>query len=305
MLTFTQLYTEVYQGVGISSTDSVNVALIKRHINNGLKLLKSSAMQYYTRKEVTASLAEGQQYYTFNPDMIRVRNVRVNNGSLIFPIRTIESENEWNALNIIPSFAVFYPQRWFQRGNNEIGIWPTPAVDIDNALIISYDSRLQDMYIDDLSGISLTVTNDSTTVTTTGTGQNVFTAKMVGQYFTFTDGTDGQWYKIVGFTDSTHITIENFYPNATQTSTSTLLGSVPDIPEEFHMGIQDYAFYRYYKTQRGASSKANDFKEDFLEAQMGYVGTFGDKESSQIVLPKNNALAYNPLMVPPINMDQS
>lgn len=299
MLTFQQLYTEVYQGVGVPTTDSVSIALIKRNINNGLKLMKSAAAQYYTRKEVVASLAAGQQYYTFNPDMIRARNIRVNNGSLIFPIRTVESENEWNALNIIPSFAVFYPQRWFIRGPNEIGVWPMPSTNIANALIVSYDSRMQDMYLDDTVGATLTVTNNSTTVTSSTSS---FLPNMVGMRFTFTDGSDGQWYTIVGYTSSSIVTIENFYPNATQTSAATIIGQTPDIPEEFHVGIQDYAFYRYYKSQRGAVAKANDFKEDFLEAQAGYVGTFGDKESSQIVLPQNNALAYNPLMVPPINM---
>lgn len=302
MLTFTQMYTEAYQGAGINSTDSVNVGLIKRNTNNGLKLLKSAAMQYYTRKEVVASLTAGQQFYTFNPDMVRIRNVRVNNGSLIFPIRTIESENEWNALNIIPSFAVFYPQRWFVRGNNEVGIWPTPAVNISNALIISYDSRMTDMYLDDVVGATITVTQNSTTVTSS---TNSFLPNMVGMFFTFTDGSDGQWYKIVGYTNAGTVTIENFYPNATQTSALTIIGSVPDIPEEFHVNIQDYALYRYYKTQRGAKEKANDFKEDFLEGQAAYAGTFGDKESSQIIFPQNNALAYNPLMVPPINMSQS
>src|SRR5882724_813559 len=220
MLTFTQLYTETYQGCGIPSTDSVNIALIKRNINNALKLMKSGAGQYFTRKEVVADLDQGEQFYTFNPDMIRIRNVRVNNGSLIFPIRTIESENEWNALNIIPSFAVFYPQRWFQRGPNEIGIWPTPSIDIVGALIIAYDARLQDMYLDDTVGASITVTKNSVTITS---ATHSFRANMVGMKFTFTDGSDGQWYSIIGYTNNDTMTIENFYPNTTQTSTATLI----------------------------------------------------------------------------------
>lgn len=310
MITFTQSYTEVYQGLGLPTngttlTDSVSLSTIKRNVNNGLKSFKSGVGLPYTRKEVTANLVAGQQFYTFNPDMIRPRNVRVNNGSLIFPIRTIESENEWNALNIIPSFAVFYPQRFFIRGNNEIGVWPTPAVNINNALIVSYDSRMQDMYLDDVVGTKITVTNNSATIVTDGTGGKFFNANMVGMKFTFTDGSDGNWYTIVGYTDSQHMTIENFYPNATQTSTATLMGLVPDIPEEFHLNLQDYAFYRYYKTQRGAIEKATSFYTDFLLGQQNYQGSFGDKESSQIVLPNNNALMYNPLMVPPINMNQS
>lgn len=302
MLTFTQLYTETYKGCGIPSTDSTNIGLIKRNINNGLKLMKSEAATYVTRKEVTADLKAGQQYYTFGPDMLRTRNVRVNNGSLIFPIRTIESENEWNALNIIPSFAVFYPQRWFIRGPNEIGIWPTPAVDIPGALIIAYDARLEDMYLDDTVGASITVTNGSQTILSS---TNSFTANMVGQRFTFTDGSDGNWYYIIGYTNSGTMTIENYYQKNTQTSSSTLIGLTPDIPEAYHPGLQDYAFYRYFKTQRGSANKANDFHNDFLMAQNGYAGTFGDKESSQIIHPNNNSLAYNPLLVPPINMSNN
>lgn len=311
MLTFTQLYSEVYQGCGLPTngsgvfTDSVNLTLIKRHINNAIKLMKSEAGVYTSRKEVTANLSQGEQYYTFDPDVARVRNVRVNNGSLIFPIRSIESENEWNALNIIPSFAVFYPQRWFIRGNNEIGIWPTPAVDIDNALIVSFDSRQQDLYLDDTIGISLTVTEGSTTVTSSGTGSNVFNKNMVGMMLSFTDGSDGQWYKIAGWTGAGQINLENFYPNDTQTSAATIIGSVPDVDEPYQMALQDWAFYRYFKTQRGADNKANDFKNDFMMSQDSYRGSFGDKESSQIILPHNNSLMYNPLMVPPINMNGS
>lgn len=307
MLTFTQMYDEVYRGCGLpmsgnTYTDSINLAFIKRHINNGLKLFKSGTSEAYTRLEVSANLVAGQQFYTFQPDMVRVRNIRVNNGSLIFPIRGIESENQWNALNIIPSFAVFYPQRYFIRGNNEIGVWPTPAVDISNALLIAYDSRFKDMYLDDTTGLSITVTNGSATISCGTTG---FTANMVGMYLTFTDGSDGQWYRIVGYTDSQHMTLENLYPGTTQTSSATLIGACPDIPEEFHMNIQDYAFFRYFKTQRGAGVKAGEFYNDFLMGQENYMGAFGDKEASQILLPNNNALLYNPLMVPPINMNGS
>lgn len=302
MLTFTQMYTEVFKGCGIPASDTTSINLIKRNINNAIKLMKTEAGMYVTRKEVVADLKQGQQYYTFNPDVTRVRNVRVNNGSLIFPIRTIESENEWNALNIIPSFAVFYPQRWFIRGPNEIGIWPTPAVDIAGALLVAYDSRLEDLYLDDTVGASITVTEGSVTVTS---ATNSFTPNMVGMKFTFTDGGDGQWYNLVGYTNSGVMTIDNYYPNDSRTSTSTIIGSCPDIPEAYQMGLEDYAFYRYFKTQRGAGNKANDFLADFLRAQDGYMGSFGDKESSQIILPNNNALIYNPLMVPPINMSQT
>ena len=161
------------------------------------------------------------------------------------------------------------------------------------------------IFLDDFTGIEVTVTNGSTIIQTTGEGSNVFTKSMVGMMLTFTDGSDGQWYKIVGYNDPREMMLENFYPNDTQTSSATIIGTVSDVDEPYHMALQDYAFYRYFKTQRGASAKANDFKNDFMMAQESYRGSFGDKESSQIILPDNNALMYNPLMVPPINMNGS
>jgi hypothetical protein len=125
---------------------------------------------------------------------------------------------------------------------------------------------------------------------------------MVGQKLTFTDGSDGQWYLITGYTNGNTMTLENYYQNSTQTNANTLIGSVPDIPEEYHTALQDYAFYRYYKMQRGQAQRANDFLNDFLMAREEYEGTFGDKESSQVILPRVNFLAYNPLLVPPISL---
>lgn len=300
MLTFTQLYKESGAAMGLSSTDPY-LAVVKRNINTGLKLLKSAAQQYITRKEVVADLKEGQQFYTFAPDVIRPRNIRINNGSLIFPIPMVESENEWNALNVIPQFAVFYPQKGFVRGFNEIGVWPIPSQNIAGALLISYDSRLEDMYLDDTVGTAITVTNGSVTITNTA---NAFKPSMVGMKLGFTDGSDGNWYNIIGYTNADTMTLDNFYIKPTQTTTATIIGSCPDIPEEFHPALEDYALSRYYKLKRINNEVANDFFQSFLFAQEGYLGTFSDKESSQIINPRTNSLGYNPLLVPPMNMDQ-
>lgn len=300
IITFGMLWRETAAAAGLSSTDPY-VTIIKRNINNGHKLMKSSAMQYYTRKEITTNLVEGQQFYTVAADVVRLRNLRINNGSLIFPIPSVESENEWNALNIIPSFAVFYPQRWFIRGPNEVGVWPIPSTNISNALIIAYDSRQEDMYLDDTTGASVTVTNGSTTITSS---TNSFTPNMVGMRLGFTDGSDGNWYLIVGYTSSSTMTLENFYGKTTQTSTGTVIGVTPDIPEEYQQALEFYALFIYYKLKRINAAASNDFYNNFLELQEAYMGTFSDKESSQIITPRTNFLAYNPLLVPPINMNQ-
>jgi hypothetical protein len=299
LLTFTQLYKEAGAAMGLNSTDPY-LPIVKRNINTGLKLLKSAAQQYYTRKETIVSLIANQQFYIMDPDFIRPRTIRINNGSIIFPISGVESESEWNALNIIPQFAVFYPQRWFLKGPNQIGVWPIPSTNVANALMIAYESRMEDMYLDDTVGISVTVTNNSMNITNNA---HAFTPKMVGMKLGFTDGSDGNWYTIVGYTNDQLMTIETYYKKATQTTTGTIIGSCPDIPEEFHPALEDYALSRYYKLKRINAQVANDFEGSFLRAQEGYLATFSDKESSQIINPRRNTLGYNPLLIPPSSMD--
>lgn len=298
-LTFTQMTKESMAAMGLANTDPYK-PIVQRNLNIGLKRFKSPSMQYITRKEVTANLVAGQQYYTLAADSIRVRNLRINNGSLVFPIPNVESENEWNALNIIPQFAVFYPQRWFIRGPNEIGVWPIPSANIANALIVAYDSRREDMYLDDTVGATISTTNGATAVTSS---TNSFNANMIGMALGFTDGSDGNWYNLTGFTNSSTMALENNYPKTSQSNnTNTIIGSIPDIPEEYHQALESYALYVYFKFKRINAQAANDHMNDFLQAREEYLGTFADKETSQIITPRTNLLAYNPLLVPPINI---
>ena len=198
MITFQELYTEAADGAGIALTDTVNVNFIKRNINNALKLFKSDARRYFTRKEMVADLIANQQYYALPADSIRGSAVKVNNGSMIFPITGIESELAWNAINVIPNFAVFYPQKYFFRGATEVGVWPIPSTLLTGGLIIAYDARLTDMYLDDTVGVNITATNGSQTITNT---THSFKPTMVGMKFSITDGTDGNWYTILSYTN--------------------------------------------------------------------------------------------------------
>ena len=297
--TFTQMTVRACGGAGISTNDPY-VSVLQSDINQGIKIFKSAAQQYITRKEQAADLEAGQQYYTFGPDVIRVRNVRVNNGSLIFPIPTVESENDWNALNVIPQFALFYPQFWFIRGFNEVGIWPIPSTTITGAFMVSYDARLEDMYVADHTGSNVTATKGTNVITCS---DHSFTPAMAGMKLTFTDGSDGNWYNIVGYTNDSQILIDNYYPKTTQTNANTLIGSTPDFPEEYHMAPVYYALEQYFLLKRISKDTAINYHNLFTDLQSQYLGTFSDKETSQIILPGDGIMAYNPLFVNPIDMD--
>lgn len=296
MITFQQLYTETADGCGINLTDTVNVNFIKRNINNALKLFKNDARRYFTRKEVVADLQANQQYYTLPADSIRGSAVRVNNGSLIFPITSIESEQAWNALNVIPNFAVFYPQKYFFRGATEVGVWPIPSQLLTGGIIIAYDARLTDMYLDDTVGVTISVTNNSQTITCTS---GSFNKNMVGMKFSVTDGSDGNWYTILSYTNGNTLTLDNYYQGTTETTTATIIGSCPDIPEEYQQGLEFYALHIFHLMKRGNVDKSNEFKSLYDIMHDGYVGAYSSKETSQVLVPNEGMVPYNPLLIPP------
>lgn len=276
MLTFTQAYTRTADMLGVNvSTDTQDIINIKQDINQGLRLIKNGARRYWTRKEVSTALVEMQQYYTFPMDAVRVTEVRANSSGLDFPILQVDSESMWNRINIIPAMTINLPMYYWIRGRNEIGLWPVPSQDTSAGLIISYEPRLADMSVDDVTNITVSVTNASPTVTGTG-----FLPNMVGMWFCVTDGTDGNWYQITGQT-STTLTLENNYQGITEGSAPCIIGSAPDIPEDYHLGMVYYAAMNYY-LKRKDNGQASFYKGLYEDLVMQYKEVYAAKTTGQV-----------------------
>ena len=245
MLTFTTAYNRAINMVGASPTTNVaDVINAKSDINQALRLFKNSARRYTTRKEVTTNLVAGQQYYTFPEDMVRITEVKSNtgSGSYNWPLVGIDSEAIWNRYNIIPNNTLMVPQFFFVRGRNEIGLYPIPSTNVTAGLIVSYEPRMTDMSLDDTTTTTVTVTNGSQYVTSPSTN---FNTNMVGMNFSVTDGSDGNWYLITSAT-ATQLTLENVYQGVSESAAPCTIGLVPDIPEEYQLGLVYYACYNYY-----------------------------------------------------------
>jgi hypothetical protein len=298
MLTYTQLYTEGADKCGFSAaTSSLALTQMKRDINYALRKFKNASRRYWTRKEVTTNLVAGQQYYTFPEDMVRITTVRATTGSLTLPVTMIDSEELWNRINLIPAMTVGIPTQGFIRGRNELGLYPIPSVDATDGLIVSYESRMKDMSIDDVEAVTVDVTaNSNIIVANTGN----FTAKMVGQWVSITDGSDGNWYQITGYTDSTHVTLENYYQGATETGVACIIASVPDIPEDFHQALIDYACYRYFLKRKDAQTAA-DYKSLYAEALQDYKRIYSAKTTG-LTQSDLTPYQYNLFGLPPNNV---
>lgn len=298
MITYTQLYKEVADNCGFNGTvASQSLTNAQRHINHALRKFKNASRRYWTRKEVTTNLVASQQAYTFPEDMVRITTVKVTSGGLTLPVTMVDSEELWNRLNLVPAMTVGIPTQGFIRGRNELLLYPIPSANVTNGLIVSYESRMKDMSIDDLTSATLNVTNGLVTVVATSA---VFNAKQVGMWLSVTDGSDGNWYQITGFTDTTHVTIENYYQGPTASGVSSIIASVPDIPEDFHQALVDYACYRYFLKRKDKDTAA-DYKSLYDEALKDYKAVYAAKTTGA-TQDDLTPYSYNLFGLPPQNV---
>jgi hypothetical protein len=297
MLTFTQAYKRAADMAGVSTTtNSLALTNIKADINQALRIFKNASRRYWSRKEVTTSLVASQARYTFPQDMIRITTVKVTNGGLTLPVTLIDSEEMWNRLTLVPAMTVGIPTMGFVRGNNELELYPVPSTTTANGLIVSYEPRLKDMSIDDATP-AITVTNGSVTV---AAATNLFNANMVGMSLQVTDGSDGNWYPIVGYTSPTAITLENVYQGASSTGVASLIGQVPDIPEDYHLALVYFAAYNYYLKRKDAGT-ASGYKALYEDLLTQYKEVYAAKSTGQILADVSD-FSYNTFGLPPQGM---
>lgn len=286
MLTFQSIYEEAQEQVEDTSTSSLT--LIKRAINQGAKKFGAVLNREWRNKEKTFSIVANQQYYQMPEDAIRLQWVTVTVDNIAYPLEEVSDDATWHQLNMRTEESDV-PQFYYVRGNDEFGIWPEPSSAISDGGRIAYESRMRDMAQDDYSEGTVEMTNGSAAVVGSGT---TFSASMVGRYLNVTDGSaDGMWYKVASFTNATNITLENVYGGTSGSNKSYVIGELPDIPEEFHESLVDYACYRYYRRRRDLQL-ARDMKGAFDEAVILCKQNYSSKTSSQYFRPIRTRSGY-------------
>lgn len=296
MYTFTELTARAATMAGVNTTQSGQALTnLQQDINQSVRNFKNAARRYWTRKEVQTNLVSGQQYYTFPVDMVRITTVRVTSGGLTLPVTLFDSEEVWNKLNLIPAMTVGIPTSGFVRGRNELGLYPIPSTNSTNGLIVSYEPRLKDMSIAD-SIQNVTVTNGSTAVTSSA----AFNANMVGMYLSVTDGSDGNWYPIVGYTSPSAITLENVYIGPNKSGVASIIGQAPDIPEDYHLAMAYFAAFNYH-LQRGDQGKVAEYKGLYQDLLQQFIEVYAGKTTG-MTQPDITDLQYSLFQIPPMNM---
>lgn len=286
MLSFQDIYEEV-QGQ-VEDTDATSLVVIKRAINQGAKKFGAILGREWRTSEATFSLIASQQYYQMPEDAIRLRWVTVEVGDVTYPLKEIANEEAWQALNMTSTTSTV-PEFFYIRGADEFGIWPIPAEAITDGGNISFERRMRDMAQADYTTGTVSITAGTASVLGSGT---TFTQNMVGRYLAVTDGSaDGMWYKINGYAAADTVTLENNYGGTTAVDATFRVCEVPDIPEEFHEALVDYACYRYYLRRRDRTL-AREMKAAFDESLLECQANYSSKTGSQYYRPPKIRTGY-------------
>lgn len=282
MLTFNEIYYEAQQQLEDDST--ATLAVIKRAINQGAKKFGAILNREWRNTNKTFDIVADQQYYQTPEDCIRIKTPLITYASFSPPLKEIPDEDTWNMYNQTEVKSP-QPTHYYVRGNDEFGFYPIPSVSITNGGKLNYERRMRDMSMDDYSTETVTVTNGSATVVGDGT---TFTAEMVGRSFHVIDPYgDGMWYKIAAYVSGTELELENNYAGVTSSGEGYRIGELPDIPEEFHESLIDYACFRIY-TRRKDRQASKDMKALYEEAIQLCKEQYQSKTTSQYLSPKEN-----------------
>ncbi len=174
------------------------------------------------------------------------------------------------------------------------------------------------LIINDFTGGTIAVSNGSSIITGTGV---TFTAAMVGRWFTITDTTvpgQGYFFRVTGFTDSTHITLGGLDATAVNwpyASASGISGyricETPELPEEMHVILSWGTASDYYASMRKDMDAGNYYNNLFytgdgnnnnrdfddrkiLGGLIGGINSYRDRDNRTVIRrrPKLNPLQY-------------
>lgn len=302
MMTFTDMKRTAAELCGVAET-SRTMTTITNNINIGIKRFQHQARRYYTNREKKTNIVAGQQFYQFPADMLRISNVAAVIDGQKYPLLQIRSEDEWNRLNLVKTFATNIPQYFFVKNRNELGIYPLPSQDVSGGLEVSYEPRIPDLSIEDTE-IKVDVESNTVLVTrVTQQGNPEFKPTMENSCYAqlnSTTGNDGNWYKIQEVVDASNLKLENVFQGFTESGATMRIGQCPEFPEEYHIAPVYYAAQQYFLIRKD-NDTARYYGDLFEQALREYQQVYGVKTTGG-VLNAERIRVPNIFNVPPIGL---
>ncbi len=260
MKTFLQTSTDY---TTISNDDSAsNLALGKSLINECIHKVLSSQDWNFNKSVKSLTSVASQQDYSTPVNCLKVDYVKITANNLIYMPKQIRSWESWNTLNH-SVVASDIPQYWYYNSiTQKVSIFPVPS-STAQTIEIGFTKKIRDLSVANYTIGSVGATADGVVFTGSGT---TFTAQMVGRALQ-TSGTntetDGLWFDISGFTDTTHLTVRQSVP-ATVTTASYIIAEMIPFLDGFEGIPLYYALMHYFQFREGDKQKASVYERLYL-----------------------------------------
>ena len=293
MTTWGKLKTKFQTMSGDDSAAAL--AQAEEDMNTGNALMHAALNNYFNRRSKAADIVADQQYYQLPADCVRVQGIDfLESTDHRRPLVQIRSEYAWRSLNSAATSGNTLTN-WFQKGADEVGVFPIPSQAVTSGLIIYYDPKSYNFNQDDYTTGTVALTQGSTTVTGTDTA---FTSSMVGWEFSVTDGSDGYQYRVAAYVSGTEITLEEPFVGVSGSGKTFLLGQAPTFPSEYHNVGLHYALGMFFQTagnmERAKFHMSGDYKRPGLfEAAINDARARYASSSSSSVITGDSA-SYDP-----------
>lgn len=276
MLTFSQLKQDVISLINVDEDNIQEVRKAVSDINTGIKLFQNAVRRYWVRQERETNLIQGKSLYRFPRDMVRVVDVRIKDGDNYYPITLVHNIEDWHKLT--GSQSTGKPECYIIKNGTEMELYPTPADDVPNGMVVTFEPRMQDLGLADRE-VNVSLTENSPRVTA---AQDSFVRSMENNgWLQVTDGSDGNWYKVAKVVNAREIRLETPYQGLTAT-TRVKIGQCPQFPEEYHQAPVYYAAQQYFLMRKDLDS-ANMYKQLFDNMVQEYKTVYGMTTTSGFI----------------------
>lgn len=270
-LSYSQLFADFLANTGLEASSEI-FAFFNRALQTRYQDALSAFSSWKNQQTQSTVTVLGQQYYSYPPGVINVEAATITQGTIAYPIKVVNSQEEWNYINQFPNTNTIIPQFIFPR-QYDFGVFPIPQA--VNTLVLNFIYTTPPLNRTDYVTGTVSVINGSRTVTSAGAS---FTTNMAGLYFVLTDSFGNPidyWYRISGVNDATDVlTLQSFYEGLTVSGYNYLIGQVPELPDEAHILLSWGATADWFAS-RGDTAKSSQFNNLYYTGDVTNAQRFG------------------------------
>lgn len=260
MRTYTKFRNDIAKQCNVSTSDTTVMNTIDTYLNDSIDTicnLRGGKLRFLEATKNMTTVAN-QETYQIPNGFRKLIDMYIYDGAgastdTIYAPRMVFDPQLWK--RILQSHLGTQQVPYFTYvENTTFKIQPIPSV-TGNLIVLRGRLQTRDLSIADYTtGTIVSVSNGGTAVVGSGTA---WTASMVGRYIQITDtnatnGGDGFWYQIGGWTDATHITLLKPYEGTSISAGSATytIGQCSVIPQAYDMGVVYRSAALYWDNQK-------------------------------------------------------